>query len=245
MTTADWINVVLTVATVAMAGGTLYLAKVTQNLVKDTTKATQQADRHHQENLRPFCVIAFSAATEQQPFGGAFDPESRRLASLMSGASQITQAAALQVRGTLQNKGKGLAKDVVLYLNMRRGEGEDGAYRLTRPVVVSALVGAEETITVDTAITERYIMQSFDGSAWKPIQIFSAIAGDAYEIVLEYKDVFGNTFRTVHPRGIWGPPVPDIADPATRSEMMIRQDRPTPSFLTGRQAIRLLTTDPA
>jgi hypothetical protein len=243
MTAGDWINVVLAVATVAMAAGTLYLAKVTQDLVRDTTRATQQADRHHQENLRPFCVIAFSDASVQQPFGSAFDPESQRLASLMSGESQITQAAALHIRGTLQNKGKGLAKDVLLYLNMRRGEGEDGAYRLTRPVVVSALVGAEETITIDIAITERDIMQAWDGSAWKPIQIFSAIAGDAYEVILEYKDVFSNIFRTIHPKGIWTPPVPDITDPAKRSEMMIRQDKPTPTFLAGRQAILLLTHD--
>jgi hypothetical protein len=241
MTIGDWINVVLAVATVAMAAGTLYLAKVTQNLVKDTVRATQQADRHHQENLRPFCVIAFSEATEQQPFGSAFDPEYRRRASLMSGASEITQAATLFVCGALHNKGKGLAKEVLLYLNMRRGEGEDGAYRLTRPVVVCALVGAEEVITIDIAITVRDIMHSWDGSGWKPIQIFSAIAGDAYELVLEYKDVFDNTFRTVHPRGIWTPPVPDITDPAKRQEMMVRQDKPTPSFLTGRQAIRLIT----
>jgi hypothetical protein len=240
MTPGDWINVVLTFATVAMAFGTLYLAKVTQDLVKDTTKATQQADRHHQENLRPFCVIAFSDAFEQQPFGTAFDPESRRRLALMSGESPQTLATAILVRGTLQNKSKGLAKEVLLYLNMRRGEGEDGAYRLTRPVVVSAITGAEETIAIDIAITERDIMHRWDGSGWKPIQEFSVIADDAYEVVLEYKDVFGSTFRTVHPRGIWTPPVPDIADPAKRSEMMVRQDKPTPIFLTGRQAIRLL-----
>jgi hypothetical protein len=238
MTIGDWINSLLAVATVAMAAGTFFLAKVTRDLTVDTAQATKQADRHHQENLRPFCVITFSDATEQLPFGSAFDPESRRRISLMNGESQITQASALLVRGTLQNKGDGLAKEVLLYLNMRRGDGEDAAYRLTRPVVVSALIGAEEAVTIDIAITERDIMRDWDGSAWKPIQIFSAIAGDAYEVVLEYKDVFDNTFRTVHPRGIWTPPVPDITDPAKRQEMMVRQDKPTPSFLTGRQAIQ-------
>ena len=126
---------------------------------------------------------------------------------------------------------------------MRRGDGEDGTYRLTRPVVVSALAGADETLTIDIPISERDIMNAWDGSTWEPIQIFSAIPGDAYEVVLEYKDVFDNTFRTVHPRGNWTSPVPDIADPAKRSEMMIRQDKPTPSFLMGRQAVRLILSD--
>jgi hypothetical protein len=115
---------------------------------------------------------------------------------------------------------------------------EGGAYRLTRPVVVSGLIGAEETLATDIAVTERDVMHTWDGARWKPTQVFSAIANDTYEIVLEYKDVFGNTFRTVHPRGIWTNPIPDIGDQEKRSEMLIRQDRPTPIFLTGRQAPR-------
>jgi hypothetical protein len=226
MNIGDWINSILAGATVLMAGGTFYLAYITQKLAKDTADGTKQAERHHQENMRPFCVIAFPNASEQQPFGFEFHSQSER------------PAAAIWVRGNVQNKGKGPAKDIFLYFNMRRGEGEGGAYRLTRPVVVSGLIGAEETLATDIAVTERDVMHTWDGARWKPTQVFSAIANDTYEIVLEYKDVFGNTFRTVHPRGIWTNPIPDIGDQEKRSEMLRRQDRPTPIFLTGRQAPR-------
>ena len=63
--------------------------------------------------------------------------------------------------------------------------------------------------------------------------------------MLEYKDVFRNPFRTVHPRGIWTNPVPNVGDPAVRAQMMVRPDRPSPIFLTGTQAVRTLADVPA
>lgn len=52
MNTGDWINSVLALATVLMAGGTLYLARLTHTLADETAKATRQAARQHDENLR-------------------------------------------------------------------------------------------------------------------------------------------------------------------------------------------------
>jgi hypothetical protein len=237
MTLGDSINSVVAIATVVMALATYYLASVTRKLAEDTAAATRQADRHHQDNLRPFCVIEFDGAGQQFPFGPAFDPEYQRLKVLMGGAEQITQPATIFVRGSLRNKGNGLATDVVVYLNMRRGEGEAGALRLTRPVLISGLVGAKETIQIDVPIAEHDVMSVWNGMRWNPVQVFHAIPGDTYEVVLEYKDAFGNIFRTVHPRGIWTSPIPNVGDKATREQMMIRQDRPAPIFLAGRQGI--------
>lgn len=84
-------------------------------------------------------------------------------------------------------------------------------------------------------------MKTWDGSAWVPVQVFHAIAGDTYEVVLEYRDMFGNFFRTVHPRGLWTDTMEDatkINDKAKQHEMMARPNRPMPIFLTGRQAMR-------
>ena len=133
---------------------------------------------------------------------------------------------------------------MLVYLNGRLGEGECRAFRLTRPVVASGLVGAGETVPIDVAITNLDVMQTWDGAAWQPVQAFRAIAGDAYEVVLEYKDVLGNIFRNVYPKGIWTNPTPDVADPATREQMMTRQNRPMPVFLIGRQAVRTQTKAP-
>lgn len=241
MSTADWINAVLAFVTALMAAGTVYLAFYTRNLARETVAGIKQAERHHQEDLRPVCVIEFAGASGANPFGADFDPQTRSLAVLMSGVEQQVAYDRLYVRGDLRNKGHGPATDILIYLNMRRGPGEEHAYRLTRPVVVSALIGAEESIKIDALIQEQDIMKTWNGSAWVPVQVFHAIAGDTYEVVLEYRDVFGNFFRTVHPRGLWADTVEDatkINDKAKQHEMMARPNRPIPIFLTGKQAMR-------
>ncbi len=256
MTAGDWINSVVALATVVMAGATYYLAKVTRRLAKDTANATKQAhrhhqdttkqaDRHHQENRRPFCVITFPNASQQLPFGPDFDPELRRQRALAGVTDGQASTPCILVQGELQNKGHGPARDVFVYLNERLGEGEDGAVRLTRPVLASGLVAAGETAAIEVQITERDIMHAWNGEKWNPTQVFHAIAGRTYEVVLEYKDVFGNPFRTVHPRGNFTNPVPNVGDPAVRAQMMVRPDRPSPIFLTGTQAVQTLADVPA
>ncbi len=245
MKAGDWINTVVALATVVMAYATYNLAKITRMLAKDTTDATKQADRHHQENRRPFCVITFPSASQQLPFGPDFDPESRRQRALAGVTDGQPSTPCILVHGQLQNKGAGPAKDVFVYLNARVGEGEDGAVRLTRPVFVSGLVAAGETAPIEIQITEHYIMHAWNGERWNPTQVFHAIAGQVYEVVLEYRDVFGNPLRTVHPRGIWTPPAPNVGDPAVRAQIMVRPDRPSPIFLTGTQAVRTLVDVPA
>ena len=244
MTPGDWINMVVALASVVMAVATYYLARVTRQLATDTTDATKQADRHHQEDSRPFCVIVFPDTSREFPFGSDFDPETRRRKALMASAEPTTHSPALYVRGELRNKGNGPAKDIFVYLNTRLGEGEENAFRLTRPVIASVLIGAGETAAIDVEIAEQDIMQTWNGEKWSPTQVLHAVAGQTYEVVLEYKDAFGNSFRTVHPRGIWTPPVPNIGDPLVREKMMIRPDRPTPIFLTGTQPVRTLADVP-
>jgi hypothetical protein len=245
MKTSDWINSVVAVATVVMAFATYYLAKITKCLAQDTRDATKQANRHHQENLRPFCLIAFFNSNQQFPFGSNFDPETRRREALMTGSQNITQSPHIHVLGELLNKGNGPATDVFVYLNARRGEGDSNAFRLTRPVVASGLVGSGEEGPLNVQITQQDIMPTWKDGKWNPTQVFQAIAGETYEVVLEYKDVFGNPFRTVHPRGIWTHPVPNVEDQETREKMMTRPDRLTPIFLTGTQAVRTLADAPS
>jgi len=106
MTTADWINVVLTFVTTLMAVGTFCLAWYTRNLAK-------QAERHHQEDLRPFCVINFKYPTNQDPFGIDWSSNSGLAEAKMRGEESPPPAGTIAIRGELRNKGKGLAKDVV------------------------------------------------------------------------------------------------------------------------------------
>jgi hypothetical protein len=241
MTTTDWINAALTVATFLMVAGTVWLAWHTRNLAKDTAEGIKQAERHHQEDLRPFCVIDFKYATEQDPFGIDWGNNNRITEAMMREEEKSPPpGGTIAIRGELRNKGKGLAKDVVVYLNKRLGRGEEHLYRLTRPVVVSGLIGAEEAVNIDVLVTERDVMQVRDGSGWRPFEIIQFIINDTYEVVLEYKDVFDNAFRTVHPRGLWHD-LADVAmddDSAQQREMMIGYNKPTPIFLAGKQAMR-------
>jgi hypothetical protein len=238
MTLAEKLNIALAVATVLMALATVYLAYYTHELAKDTAEGMKQADRHHKEDLRPFCVIAFASADETRPFGDGFHQQQGKNAMYPSSSGS---GFPLILRGKLSNKGSGPATEIIVYLNSRLGPREEDAFRLTQRVVVSGLVGAKEAIEIDVRIREQDVMSTWNGSAWVPVQVFHAVANDTYEIVLEYRDVFGNVFRTVHPRGVWADPAADAAAIGTRSkqlEMMARPNGPMPIFLTGSQAMR-------
>ncbi len=241
MSAADWINAVLAFVTALMAGGTVYLAWYTRNLAKDTMAGIEQAERHHREDLRPFCVIEFAEASDQNPFGRHFDRPT-------SSGDNMQGQPSLLVFGSLHNKGKGPATDIVVYLNKRYGPGEKHVFRLTYPVVVSGLIGAEETIKINALIQAHNVMKTWKRSAGAPVQVFNAIASDTYEVVLEYRDVFGNFFHTVHPRGIWHDTLEDMAktnDKAKQHEMMARPNKPMPSFRAGKETMRTLDDIPA
>src|SRR5271163_4944478 len=121
MTVADWINVALAVVTTLMAGGTVYLAWYTRNLARETAEGIEQAERHHQEDLRPFCIIEFSSPTDQDPFGIDWNTNSRLAEAKRRVEESPPPADTIAIRGELRNKGKGLAKDVVVYLNNGSG----------------------------------------------------------------------------------------------------------------------------
>jgi hypothetical protein len=121
MTAADWINVALAVVTTLMAGGTVYLALYTRNLARETAEGIEQAARHHQEDLRPFCMIEFNCPTDQDPFGIDWNSNSRIAEAKRRMEESSPPVDTIAIRGELRNKGKGLAKDVVAYLNKRLG----------------------------------------------------------------------------------------------------------------------------
>ena len=63
LATGEWINLSIAIATVVMAVGTFYLAIVTQKLAKGAADGIQQAERHHQENLRPSTLLMRTICT--------------------------------------------------------------------------------------------------------------------------------------------------------------------------------------
>lgn len=240
MTISDWITISLTGVTAIVAVATGTLAYFTYLVAKDASNTTRQAGQHHEQNLRPFCIIHFSGATKENPFGTDFDPQIRRLKLLMSKVEEIQTQKSIFIRGDLSNKGKGLATEIVIYLNGRLGVGEINDFRLTSPVAVSGLIGAEESIKIDVEISHRDGIQIWHGTEWRDVSLFESTPRETYEVVLEYKDVFGNVFRTIHSKGIFVDPseAKTITEKSTQHKIMARPNRSLPIFLSGRQAVR-------
>jgi hypothetical protein len=249
----DWIDLVGAIGSVAVAVVTGVLAWATYRMAKDTHEAVvaakgeaNQADRHHRENLRPFCVLEFeSSDTRQYPFGDDFaprppPPDGMTLHSM--GKKNIS------IEGRLTNKGLGPAKDIVVYLNWG-GSIEGQAYWLTHPVVACGIIAAGESINVNVDISEHNVASVVKDGQRVPTQLLDFIAQDASEVVLRYRDIFENTFRTVHARGFPQNILADVAaasgDKEQEAKQSTRQDRPTPVFLTEEQPWQTLADIPA
>jgi hypothetical protein len=245
--TKEWLDIISTVASFAVAVGTgilawatfnmakytLEVAKLTRTAVDETKEGLKQADKHHQENLRPFCVIEFDDVDNQHPFGSHFG---RQMGfDYKSGPA----AREIRIKGRLHNRGLGPATSVTVYLNWGSSI-ESKACWLTRPVVVCGVIGVDETMEqIDIEIPETAIMPVVVDGKWAPTQALEFVAHDAYEVVLLYKDVFGNKFRTVHSRGfLQNLPLELAAVGGNREKQQILATRPTkpaPVFLKGEQ----------
>lgn len=250
----DWIDlagalgsIVVAVGTGFLAWATFFLAKLTQTTVADTEKGLKQADRHHQENLRPFCVIQFKDSDTKHPFGKEFMP--RPPVSVSTGGSFLGKPY-ISIQGHLSNKGLGPAKDVVVYLNMGSSvdEGEQKieghAFWLTHPIAVCSIIGAGEDFNIDVPIFNQNVASTIVDGQRMPTQILEAVAQDTYEVVLRYRDVFDNSFRTIFARGfVQNLPV-ELAvaggNKMLEAQQSARPDKPMPVFLEGEQPWRTL-----
>ena len=252
MQTKDWIDLAVAVGTAMLALGTFCLAKFTQTAVANAGEGLRQADRHHQESSRPFCVIEFEKnANTKDQFGKEFAP----LTSVVTdGGGPFPGKLYISIRGRLLNKGLGPAKDVVVYLNRgssvdEKGNEIDGrSCWLTHPVAVCGIIGAGEAIDIDVSISEQNVASVVAGGRRVPTNGVEWIAQDAYEAVLRYRDVFDNVFRTVHAKG-FPQNIPIEAAVASGNKLLeaqqsIRPNRPMPVFLKGEQPWRTLADIP-
>lgn len=248
-------SVVAAIATALMALATLGMAQATRETTNKAAEGLLQADRHHRENLRPFCLIDFLAADETNPFGPNFKPRP----AFTGDKPTKGQKDCISIVGKLHNKGAGPAKNVVVYLNWgasatymdgRQREMDGAACWLTHPVVIRGVIGAGETIepTVLASITERNVIVPPGREPRAAEGNLEWVATDAYEVVLQYEDMFGQIFRTVHPKGI-PPNLPvEVAahqgDRAKWDGLAVRPNKPLPVFLEGAQPMRTLADIP-
>ncbi len=235
MTIGDWINSIVALATAAMAFVTWRMAAYTRDLAKETNNGLEQAERHHQEALKPYCVIEFTNSDPSHPFGYDFNTKQTKQYGNARSPQPSFDSMTICIAGQLCNFGKGPAKDVYCYLNSRRGAGDQDVYPLTHKILASGMLGAESASPTVITIVSADVIHLDSPNGTKYVQSFDLVPNDTYEVVLEYRDVFGNVFRTVHPREIWETPttVPHRTEEEIMRAMALHPNRPAPRFESG------------
>ena len=206
------------VFTAVMAGFTGWSIVASQ---RQQRRAMQQSDQHHQDGFRPVLVLA--------PSDDAIPLDRSKLLKLAPTSPGATERMYI-IACMLTNIGVGPALNVHLMLRVRGIDGYGISRELT-PVSAGLLGNRGEP----------------DGSIWVTFQPHAGFndvgvqlsTGDPWELFLEYEDVFGNRFHTIHSKNPLQPwtvcgkgPAPRGVDPAVASAMLraggtgVRDDGP-------------------
>lgn len=244
MSLDNWLSLAVAVGTGLLALATFGLTWFTRKTAQEAKDGLKQADKHHQENLRPFCMIEFWDVNDQNPFGSDFTIRTAIPGQLYRDGDNKPY---ISIRGHIVNKGLGPAKDIVVYLNSGSSVGGQ-AYWLTHPVVVCGLLAAGESTEIDVPIQQHHVATTVAEGRRMPTQGLEWVARDAYEVILRYRDIFENPFRTVHARGFPQNLAVEVAiaggDVKREAVLATRQDKPTPVFLEGEQPWQTLADMP-
>lgn len=179
------LNLATAVVGAATAVGTVLMAFATYIHIRQEKRqhreSIQEGKRQHMDQLKPICALV--------PYGGV-DPLNKRgvLVNKVSPAADNPSFGTLQIHCTLQNVGGGPAMNLRIKFKFLDMEGWT-----TKPWELSPL-GAGETcggsgnpLLVPIWIHERFNSTEFD-----------MVTNKLWEIWLEYEDMFGNKFSTVH-----------------------------------------------
>ncbi len=149
-------------------------------------KTRAQSGQHHQDAYRPVLVLA--------PQGGV-DPVDRSQLVEIEPRPDATGKYVCRIKCGLHNVGTGSALKVRLQLRAMGKVGYETSCELT-PVAAGEQRGdAQHPLWVRFSQTPQF----------NPTDIAFA-AGTGWELILEYEDVFGNAFHTIHrkdPRMPW------------------------------------------
>jgi hypothetical protein len=241
-------DIPLDIVTGAVAVATCVLAVFTASLAKATYDAVEQADRHHQDDRRPYLFFDFFEESRDAPFGKLSKPSLARRDAEANG-NRLPPPQPIRICGNLSNRGGGLAINVVAYFNFYTSvdyqdgkpvEMQDSALRTTRPKTICGGLGPGEEIDRDVAFDTRDIMGISNNYSEILSYQVETIENNCHEVVFEYEDRFGNIFRTVYQIGFQQNISKAIAaaqgDQSSIDEQITRPDRPGPVFLKGRQS---------
>ena len=176
--TALWTGV-LALFTAVMAGVTCWSILASQ---RQQRSAWQQSEQHHQDSFRPVLVLEPSDAELPIPLDRS---RLLRLAPVDSGSTVRTYVIACR----FSNIGVGPALNVHLRLRVRGIEGHGISREI--PPLGTGFTGIRGEDNGQLRVTFR----PCDGFNDAAVQLST---GDHWELILEYEDVFGNRFHTIH-----------------------------------------------
>ena len=177
----NW-NAVIAICTAAAAVFTAVMAFYTRVAIKRSQQqfrdAQQRDDARHQDAYRPVVVL--------EPFGGV---EAAARVNLVNfdPSSQMGTLRRFKIACMMRNVGVGPALNVRLSF---RAMGEPG-YGFTQELVP---VGADKQQGDTTRALDVWVQPT---PSFNDADVTLA-SGTSWELVLEYEDVFGNPFHTIH-----------------------------------------------
>jgi len=197
--------------TSAAAVSTAVMAWFTRKSIAESQKqhrdAHEQSEQHHRDDFRPLLVL--------KPHDGV-DPLDRGALLRAENNAETDGSHVFVINVALHNVGVGPALNIHLTLRVMGIEGY-GTSRELAPAQAGEMRGDHEhPLRIPLWLHEGFNSADFQG-ATNPI----------WTLVLEYKDVFGHDFHTIHSKNLqqlWTVcgkgPAPRGVDPAAASAML-------------------------
>jgi hypothetical protein len=161
--------------------GTLALAGVTFCIILQGQRQRRDAERQHRDRFKPICLLA--------PYGGV-DAWNRRgeLLEAMPPAPDNPSCGTVAIRCALRNVGVGPALRLRLKFRFLDMNGWTSAPWELSPLDAGETCGSEAApLLIPFPLHEGFNQTDF-----------ATLTGKLWEIWLEYEDVFGRQFQSVH-----------------------------------------------
>lgn len=151
-----------------------------EELYRQALDARKQSETQHQQALRPVVVIA--------SFDGV-SPSDRSGRVEFDQVMRTEGTRYVRVHGVLRNIGVGPALNVRLHFQAMEIEGYGATQELAPLQAGATFGGADVPLDLPLRLGDKFNATDF-----------ALAAGTLWELVIEYQDVYGNKFRTVHPK---------------------------------------------
>jgi hypothetical protein len=171
--------------------GTLGLAGATFCVIRQGQRQRAETERQHQDRFKPICVLGTYSGVD------AWTKRAGLLETIPPSADNPSYGT-IKIRCVLQNVGVGPALNLRVKFRFLDMNGWTSEPWEISPLAAGESYGSESALFVPFPIHEQFNQTDF-----------AMLIGKPWEIWLEYEDVFGRQFQSVHSKSLLN------SDPAT------------------------------